>query len=340
MPTHQDLSPPDWFPRTSGRVRAFPRVGAIRAVPRTIASVRTDHFTLTWEDGSAATVEYDLPLRRIDNSLAKLVADELGETFIAATPDQLADVITAIVLSTNDDPAVAWSGFYDRTLARLSARRGEADHVGDQVEVFASIYRYAAQLVRGHSVLDVASCLGFWPLLLATRGYHVTAVDTDRRAMALLAIMARRRKTQVHTLVGNATRLPCRSGAVATATSIHLLEHLDVADATRTVDELLRVCVDRAIIAVPLEKRPTAAFGHLRCFDLSALRELGAAHLGRYGVSRVTVTEHHGGWLVLDKDKLPGAAEHAGVSARSRQAALAVRPTAFTPTASTRSGEP
>jgi SAM-dependent methyltransferase len=307
MPTQQDLSPRDWFPRASGRVRAFPRVGAIRAVPRTFASLRTDHFTLTWEDGSAATVatvEYDLPLRRIDNSLAKLVADELGETLVA-TPDQLADVITAIVLSTNDDPAVAWSGFYDRTLARLSAKREEADHDGDQVEVFASIYRYAAQLVRGRSVLDVASCLGFWPLMLATRGYHVTAVDTDRRAMALLATMARRRQTSVQTLVGNATRLPCRSGAVATATSIHLLEHLDVAEATRAVDELVRVCVDRAIVAVPFEKQPTAAFGHLRCFDLSTLSELGAAYLGRHGVSRVTVTEHHGGWLALDKDELP-----------------------------------
>jgi SAM-dependent methyltransferase len=256
---------------------------------------------LTWEDGSASTVEYDLPLSRIDNSLAKLVADELGETLIAATPDQLADVITAIVLTTNDDPAEAWSGFYDRTMARLSAKREDTDPYSDQVAVFASIYHYAAQLVRGHSVLDVACCLGFWPLMLAAWGYQVTAVDTDRNAMALLATMARRRATSVQTLVGDATRLPCRSGAFATATSIHLLEHLDAGDATRTVDELVRVCVDRAIVAVPFEKQPTAAFGHLRCFDLSTLRELGAAYLGRHGVIRVTVTEHHGGWLVLDK---------------------------------------
>lgn len=297
----QHASTRDWFPGASGRVRALPRDGGAVSPPN--AALSTDHFTLTWQDGSAATVEYDLPLSRIDNSLAALVVDELGETLIAATPDRLADVITAIVLSTNNDPAEAWSGFYDRTLARLSAERGETDLYRDQVEVFASIYRYAAQLVRGRSVLDVACCLGFWPLMLAASGYHVTAVDTDRRAMALLATMARRRETSVQALVGDATRLPCRSGAVATATSIHLLEHLDAADATRTVDELVRVCVDRAIVAVPFERQPTAAFGHLRCFDLSTLRELGAAHLGRHGVSRVTVTEHHGGWLVLDKDE-------------------------------------
>ncbi len=263
--------------------------------------LRTEHFTLTWEDGRA-TVTYDLPLGQIDNSLAQLVADELCETLVVATPDRLADVITAIVLSTDDDPAVAWSGFYARTLARLFAK-GEGTGLirSDQVEVFASVYRYAAQLVRGRSVLDVASCLGFWPLMLAARGYHVTAVDTDRRAMALLATMARRRATSVQTIVGDATRLPCRSGAFATATSIHLLEHLDVAEAMRTVDELVRVCVHRAIVAVPFEKEPTAAFGHLRCFDLATLGDLGAAYRGLRGFNRVTVTEHHGGWLVLDK---------------------------------------
>ncbi len=276
--------------------------------------LRTEHFTLTLEDGSA-TLVYDLPLGRIDNGLAQLVADELG----VAAPDQLADVITAIVLSTDDDPAAAWSGFYARTLARLYAKGEETVLIrGDQVDVFASIYHHAAQLVRGHSVLDVGSCLGFWPLMLAARGYRVTTVDTDPRAMALLATIARRRATGVQTLVGDATRLPCRTGAFATATSIHLLEHLDVADAIRAVDELVRVCGYRAIVAVPFEKAPTAAFGHLRCFDLATLRDLGAAYRGRHGVNRVTVTEYHGGWLVLDKDHPPDADGRGTVQTSSR----------------------
>lgn len=297
----QHLSPQDWFPRASGRVRAFSRSGVTRDVPRTRSSLQTENFTLSWENGTAM-LAHDLPIGMIDNGLAQLVANQLGQVSVAATPDQLADVITAIVLSSDPDPAVAWTGFYARTLDRLSSKREEPALVGDdQVKVFAAIYRYAAQLVRGHSVLDVASCLGLWPLMLAERGYQVTGVDTDRRAMALLATMGRRRATVVHTLVGDATRLPCRSGAFATATSIHLLEHLDATGAMRTVDELLRVCVDRAIVAVPFEKEPTTAFGHLRCYDLAALHDLGAAYCGRYGVTRVSVTEHHGGWLVLDK---------------------------------------
>jgi SAM-dependent methyltransferase len=269
--------------------------------------LHTQHFTLTWENQRAA-VAYDLPLARIDNGLAQLIADELGKTRAAATPDRLAEVITAIVLSTDDDPAGAWSGFYARTLERLSAKREQAGPIfGDQVEVFASVYRYATKLVRGQNVLDVASCLGFWPLMLAARGYQVTTVDTDGRAMALLATMARHRATHVATLVGDATRLPCRSGAFATATSIHLLEHLDAGDTMRAVDELVRVCVDRVIIAVPFEQEPTASFGHERCFNLTTLRDLAAACRGRHGVARVTVTEHHGGWLVLDKTSRSGA---------------------------------
>lgn len=297
----QHHSPPDWFPHTSGGVRALLLRGASRDAFRKSSSLDTEHFTLSWENGNAI-VAYDLPLEMIDNGLAQLVADQLGRSPVAATPGELADVIAAIVLSTDPDPAAAWTGFYVRTLERMSSKREETDLVGNnQVDVFAAIYRYATQLVRGHTVLDVASCLGLWPLMLAERGCQVTAVDTDRRAMALLATMGRRLETVVHALVGEATRLPCRSGAFATSTSIHLLEHLDEADAMLAVDELLRTCRERAIVAVPFEKELTTAFGHVRRFDLATLRDLGDEYRGRHGVTRVSVTEHHGGWIVLDK---------------------------------------
>ena len=282
-------------------MHAFRLHGAARDLPRTTSTLHTENFVLSWENGRAF-LAHDLPLGMIDNGLAQLVADQLGQSPVASTPERLADVITAIVLSTDPDPAAAWTGFYARTLERLSTKREKRGLIdGDQVEVFAAIYRYAAQLVHGQSVLDVASCLGFWPLMLAGRGYKVTAVDTDWRAMALLATMGRRRGTGVQTVVGDSTRLPCASGAFSTAVSIHLLEHLDPTDAMRTVNELLRVCVDRVIVAVPFENEPTAAFGHVRCFDLTALRDLGAAYDGRAGVTEVSVSELHGGWLVLDK---------------------------------------
>jgi hypothetical protein len=48
------------------------------------------------------------------------------------------------------------------------------------------------------------------------------------------------------------------------------------------------------VVAVPVEGEPTAAYGHIRTFDLRQLGELGerAGH-------PCSVHEHHGGWLVL-----------------------------------------
>jgi hypothetical protein len=51
----------------------------------------------------------------------------------------------------------------------------------------------------------------------------------------------------------------------------------------------------RAVVAVPFEDEPTPAWGHVRTFDRDDPRALGAAT----GLP-FTVTEHHGGWLVID----------------------------------------
>jgi hypothetical protein len=48
------------------------------------------------------------------------------------------------------------------------------------------------------------------------------------------------------------------------------------------------------VVAVPVEDEPTAAYGHIRTFNLRQLGELGD-RTGQPG----SVHEHHGGWLVL-----------------------------------------
>jgi hypothetical protein len=53
----------------------------------------------------------------------------------------------------------------------------------------------------------------------------------------------------------------------------------------------------RAVVAVPFEEVPHPAWGHVRTFDLDALEALGAATGLPYRVD-----EHHGGWLVVDRD--------------------------------------
>jgi hypothetical protein len=58
---------------------------------------------------------------------------------------------------------------------------------------------------------------------------------------------------------------------------------------------MLRVARRRVIIAVPYESEPNATWGHVRRFDHAALRALGE-ETGR----QFHVTDHHGGWLVVD----------------------------------------
>jgi hypothetical protein len=60
------------------------------------------------------------------------------------------------------------------------------------------------------------------------------------------------------------------------------------------ITEALRVARHQVVVAVPLEDEPTAAYGHIRTFDLRQLGELG----GRAG-PHCSMHEQHGGWLVL-----------------------------------------
>jgi hypothetical protein len=58
--------------------------------------------------------------------------------------------------------------------------------------------------------------------------------------------------------------------------------------------EALRVARHQVVVAAPVEEEPTAAYGHVRTFDLRQLGELG----DRVGYLH-SVHEYHGGWLVL-----------------------------------------
>ncbi len=77
--------------------------------------------------------------------------------------------------------------------------------------------------------------------------------------------------------------------------AIHLLEHLAAAQAPAVLAEMVRLARRRVVVAVPYEEEPNATWGHVRTFDAADLHELGAATGRRYDV-----TDHHGGWLVIE----------------------------------------
>jgi len=66
--------------------------------------------------------------------------------------------------------------------------------------------------------------------------------------------------------------------------------------------EAIRLARRRVVVAVPFEPEPNETWGHLTTFDADALHVLGAGTGLPYVVS-----EHHGGWLILDT-RAPSAA--------------------------------
>ena len=160
------------------------------------------------------------------------------------------------------------------------------------------MYAHALQLIPAGRMLDVGSCFGFLPLLLAERpGNTVTASDLADGTMGLLTAVAAARGLQVSTLVCDAARIPVPDDWADTVSVIHLLEHVSPEHGSAVLGEALRVARRQVVIAVPFEAEPAAAYGHVRAFDL---RQLG--DLGESTGHPCSVHEHHGGWLVLTAD--------------------------------------
>ncbi|MBV8445960.1 MAG: class I SAM-dependent methyltransferase [Candidatus Dormibacteraeota bacterium] len=260
--------------------------------------VRTGHFCLT-ERGRRIEVSHWLRPDQLDNDLAGLLADELFAPGWLSGAEIFERVFTGVVRSCIDDPLLAWNTFYGNTLARIrqywrapAAMDGHRHTISD----FAPVYAHALQLIPDGQVLDVGSCFGFLPLLLAERpGNTVTASDLSGGTMRLLEAAAAGRGLQVSTLVCDAARIPVPDRWADTVSVIHLLEHLSADDGSAVIREALRVARHLVVVAVPLEQEPDAAYGHARTFDLRQLGELGDST--GHGCS---VHEHHGGWLVFN----------------------------------------
>ncbi|GAB3360742.1 mycofactocin oligosaccharide methyltransferase MftM [Amycolatopsis echigonensis] len=259
--------------------------------------VRTRHFSLH-KAGRRVELRHRLRPDQLDNDLAGLLADELFTPGWLSGAEVFEHAFTGLVKSTVDDPMRAWLCFYDNTLGRIRhcLRGGAADLPARSVIAgFAPVYEHALRLTPPGRVLDLGSCFGFFALLLTERGGNeVVASDVSAGAMQLLDAVAAHRGHPLETFVCDAARMPLPDSSVDTVTLLHLLEHLDADAGEEVVREATRLARGPVVIAVPFEDEPAEAYGHVRVFDLPALRRLGARS-GR----RFTVHEHHGGWLVL-----------------------------------------
>jgi SAM-dependent methyltransferase len=261
--------------------------------------VCTDHFCLR-DRGRRIEVSHWLRPDQLDNDVTGLLAEELFAPGWLSGVEIFERVLTGLVRSCIDDPMLAWGTFYGNTLARIRqcwrAPAAANDLGRTPISEFAPVYAHALQLIQAGRVLDVGSCLGFLPLLLAERPANtVTASDLADGTMCLLAAVAAARGLQVSTLVCDAARIPVPDDWAETVSVIHLLEHMSPEHGSAVLGEALRVARRQVMVAVPFEAEPAALYGHVRTFDLRQLGELGDSTGHRYSVH-----EHHGGWLVLN----------------------------------------
>lgn len=225
----------------------------------------------------------------MNNDLAGWIADELVAPGLL-DPAAFERTFVSVVLSTDPDPARAWTGFYRNTLASLAV----GGTPGGTNAGMAPVHERAAELAVG-SVVELGCCFGFLALRLVADGHDVTAVDLTPGTVRLLGGIAPALGLPLAAVAGDATAVPLADRSSDTVFAVHLLEHLPPGVDRLVLAEMLRIARRRVVVAVPYEDEPDVAWGHVRTFDAAALGELGAS-TGR----EFRVDDHHGGWLVID----------------------------------------
>lgn len=229
-------------------------------------------------------------LGQLDNDLAGWLDRTLVVPGILG-PERFEEAFVAIVTAAAADPDEAWLAFYRNTLAAL---HGEPAPGGTNAEI-KPVHERAAQLAVGE-VLELGCCFGFLSLRLAAAGHRVIAGDLAPGTVDLLGRLAPRLGLDVETLLTDARAVPLPDGAVDTVLAVHLIEHLPAEDGKVVLAEAIRLARRRVVLAVPFEETPNETWGHVTTFDVDGLRALGE----ETGLP-FTVSEHHGGWLVVDR---------------------------------------
>jgi SAM-dependent methyltransferase len=259
--------------------------------------VQTPHFEVG-RQGHRIHVVQRLPTSRIDDDLTGLLAVELFDPGWVSGADAFERIFTGVVMSSLDDPLDGWELFYRNTLDRLLQPPPGMTAANGTIDGYRPVYQQAISLVPPGRVLELGCCFGFLSLQLAARNdVHVLASDVSAGTVSLLDAMQHRLGADVRTLVADAARVPLPDGHVDTVLAVHLLEHLGAQDGTAVMAEALRLARRRVVIAVPFEAEPSVAMGHVRVFDLESVAALAVDLPSGW---RATVSEYHGGWLVID----------------------------------------
>lgn len=258
--------------------------------------VRTEHFDVH-SDGDLLHVRHRVPPGLVDDDLAGLLADELFGPGWLRGPELFERIFTGTVRSSRDGVIDSWELFYRNTLARIEEYvdgPGTGGH--GTIADYAPVYARVERLLAPGSVLELGCCFGFLSLRIAASGRRTTASDLSAGTVRLLAEVAPRLGVPLTTVAADAGHFPGPDRSADTVLAIHLLEHLDAEHGARVLAEAVRVAARRVVVAVPLEDEADETWGHVRTISLDDLTEWGRATGLPFEVS-----EHHGGWLVIDR---------------------------------------
>ena len=282
--------------------------------------------TTALPDPNDIILVHDFEPGEIDNNIGHFVAEELlpllcppsrtetGGADSASSQAVFERFVGEIVRSIDGSERRAWHLFYDNTLAALRRAGTEAEgrnggHPAPQdfIADFAAIYRRTVDLIdeaAPASVLDVATCFGFLPLLLAETvppSRRILACDLNPALVSLAADYAQARALAAVAFVQADLLDPdiahdLGAPGFDVVTAIHLLEHLEPAETEAAMHALWSLTGRRLIVAVPVEAEPDPRFGHRQVFDRDRLAALGPRTGGA-----CHSFEDHGAWLVIDR---------------------------------------
>lgn len=272
---------------------------------------------------------------QIDNNIGYYVANELLPLLRVDTTDNYSEqelferYVGAIVRSMDAHEGRAWQRFYSNTLNALqravdtpltgdespSKWLTEAPAAADFIANFAAIYQCAIELVEDSlpiesaaTVLDMATCFGFFPLLLASTSQKPKAIVGCDLNAALVKLANNYVQSQhldqvqfsVEDMLAPHQALKTTGAAMPSfqvVTALHFLEHLEIHQTPSVLARLWDLTEQRLIIAVPLEETPDSRFGHQQVFNRERLLNIGQT----LGGAQCHYFEYYGGWLVADR---------------------------------------
>jgi len=272
----------------------------------------TSHFLIGQHSNlSKKLVVHWFAPEEIDVTLGSYFLTDLKPLGMLSQPHQFTDLFGVIMFSLfPHDIQRAQHLFAMNTLKHYhslleNGNNSIQSHSPD--EIFTTLYRRVFELLIGDSVLDAGCSFGFLPLLIGERSpsfTKVVGIDVEADPFSVVRTIAQERSVknvsflQADLLIDNSTML----GYFDTIILLHVLEHFTEQQMYQVLTHILKVTLQRIIIAVPYEsEEPEAAYGHRQLFSREKLEDVGLWCIQQMKTGRVSYEYCEGGLLVIDR---------------------------------------